>query len=159
MTGPTEDLEVECTHCHVPMTKHLGNGGHIHYYRCTSCLRWVSSTYAEVFRADAKFRARNVGTGTQEPAFEAVKGKLERWLASVDDRDPYRALGVSPLDSDDDVRQRFRELAMEHHPDRGGAPEKMRELNLAYERILRHREARRAERELEGVPALPARAR
>jgi DnaJ-class molecular chaperone len=48
-------------------------------------------------------------------------------------------------------------LAMEHHPDHGGAADKMRELNLAYERILRHRAERRAERV--AVAALPTRAR
>ena len=161
MVPPNDEVDVECTHCRIPMVKHLGSGGFVRYYRCTSCQRWVSSTYAEIFRADAKFRAHEpVPQAPREPAFEAVKGKLERWLASVDDRDPYRALGVSPLDSEESVRQRFRDLAMENHPDRGGEPEKMRDLNLAYERILRHRAARRAEREATvGVGVLPARTR
>ena len=151
--------EVDCTHCHKPMTGHVGSGGRERYYRCDTCMRWVSSTYAEVFQADTKFRARAfTDPAPGQGAFDDVKGKLERWLASVDDRDPYRLLGVSPLDPDDVVRQRFRDLAMQHHPDRGGAADKMRELNVAYERILRHRAERRAER-LAQVPALPARAR
>jgi hypothetical protein len=158
MPGEMEGIEVECSHCRVPMDEHLGSGGQVRYYRCRSCLRWVSSTYAEIFRADAKFRAKDrVDAEPGETDFAAVKGKLERWLASVDDRDPYRALGVSPLDSEDAVRQRFKDLALLHHPDRGGSAERMRELNLAYERILRHRAARRAEAAT--VPALPARAR
>ncbi len=155
-----EEIEVECTRCRVPMTEHLGSGGRVRYYRCGSCQRWVSSTYAEIFRADAGFRPRpRKAPETGADAFEAVKGKLERWLASVDDRDPYRALGVSPLDSDEDVRARFHELAMTHHPDRGGSLEKMRELNLAYERVLRHRAARREEAAAARVPVLPARSR
>src|SRR4051812_2465217 len=134
MEPEAEELEVECRHCGLPMDKHLGSGGRGRYYRCQSCRRWGSSTYAEIFRADAKFSARDRKVESPaEAAFDAVKGKLERWLASVDDRDPYRALGVSPTDSDEAVRQRFRELAMQYHPDRGGAPEQMRELNLAYE--------------------------
>lgn len=157
---PRGQVSVECTRCNVPMGEHLGSGGKIRYYRCPSCQRWVSSTYAEIFRSSAGFRQRpRASPVAEETRFEDVKGKLERWLASVDDRDPYRALGVSPLDADDVVRQRFRELAMEHHPDRGGSPERMREVNLAYERILRHRAARRAEAEAARVPVLPARSR
>jgi len=74
-------------------------------------------------------------------------------------------LGVSPLDSPDTVRTRYRELALERHPDRGGSAEKMRELNDAYERILRHRQRKReetlAQRKLseESVVSLPARSR
>jgi hypothetical protein len=160
MSDPVGHIDVECTRCRVPMNEHLGSGGQIRYYRCPSCQRWVSSTYAEIFRADAGFRPRPRTEETPEAAhFEDVKGKLERWLASVDDRDPYRALGVSPLDPDDQVRQRFRDLAMAHHPDRGGSPDRMREINLAYERILRHRAARRAEADAARVPVLPARSR
>ena len=76
--------------------------------------------------------------------FEAVKHRLERWLASLDDKDPYRLLGVSPMATDVQIKARFRELAMEVHPDRGGSVERMREVNLAYEKILQHR-ARRTE--------------
>ncbi len=54
-------------------------------------------------------------------------------------------LGVSPSDSPEVVRARFRELALERHPDRGGSEAKMRELNLAYEKILRHRQRKRIE--------------
>ena len=60
-------------------------------------------------------------------------------------------LGASPTDSAEVLRARYRELAMERHPDRGGSAEKMRELNDAYERILRHREARKVD-----APAAPA---
>jgi curved DNA-binding protein CbpA len=74
-------------------------------------------------------------------------------------------LGVSPLDSPEAVRTRYRELALERHPDRGGSEEKMRELNDAYERILRHRQRKKeealAQRKLveDSEVSLPARSR
>ena len=36
----------------------------------------------------------------------------------------------------DEVRARFHQLALEHHPDRGGSEEQMRKINSAYERAL-----------------------
>ena len=63
------------------------------------------------------------------------------------------------------MRTRYRELAMERHPDRGGSVEKMRELNDAYERILRHRQRKKeealAQRKLveDSEVSLPARSR
>lgn len=157
-----EGVEVECTHCGVRMTKHAGAS--VKYFRCGSCHRWVSSTYSDIFRADAKMRTHPEKAVTQSAGFIEVKDRLERWLTQIEDQDPYRVLGVSPLDSPDTVRNRYRELAMERHPDRGGSAEKMRELNAAYERILRHRERKRAEALTAGssssLPgALPARSR
>lgn len=159
-----ENVEVECTHCGVRMTLHRGQ--RVKYYRCGSCHRWVSSVYADVLRSDAKMRTHPMrDTSEADERFMAVKGNLDRWLAALDEQDPYRALGVSPHDSHETIRARFHELAMERHPDRGGSVEKMRELNAAYERILRHRERQRAEAARSAVSAvrtvssLPARSR
>ena len=139
-----ENVEVECTHCGVRMSGHSGPS--IKYFRCGSCHRWVSSTYTEVFRADAKMRTHPVREKTEgEQRFLAAKDKLEAWLAAIDEQCPYRVLGVSPSDAPEVMRARFRELALERHPDRGGSEAKMRELNLAYEKILRHRETQRPE--------------
>lgn len=149
-----ENVEVQCTHCGVRMSSHLGSGERVRYFRCAGCHRWVSSSYTEVFHADAKVRLEAQSAEAKPaPQFDAVKMKLERWLAALEDQDPYRTLGVSPLDSDDAIQDRYRRLAFQYHPDRGGAPGKMQELNLAYERIVRHRE-RRARETLENQ--LPA---
>lgn len=139
-----EGLEVECTHCGVRMTAHRGSGQRVKYFRCGGCHRWVSSTYTEVFRADSKVRTHpeRPANGNGE-AFDSVKNRLDRWLCALDDQDPYRLLGVSPLDSAEQIRARYLELAMASHPDRGGSPERMRDLNLAYERIVRHGERRK----------------
>lgn len=133
------DVDVECTHCGVAMTCHLGSGAAVRYFHCGSCHRWVSSTYSEVLRADAKMRARRRGEAGPG-VFGAVKERLERWLEAVEGQDPYRMLGVSKTDSPERIRERYRELAVANHPDRGGSIEKMRQINDAYERIALHRE-------------------
>ena len=48
-------------------------------------------------------------------------------------RDYYDMLGVSKSASPDEIKQAFRKLAMIHHPDRGGDPEKFKEINEAYQ--------------------------
>ncbi|MCY1042846.1 J domain-containing protein [Corallococcus sp. bb12-1] len=139
-----ENVEVECTHCGVMMTLQPGN--RVKYYRCGSCHRWVSSTYSEVFRADAKMRTHPVkDTADADARFVEVKDRLDKWLSAVQEQCPYQTMGVSPLDAPDVVRARFHALAMERHPDRGGSAEQMRELNAAYERILKHRQRKRLE--------------
>lgn len=140
-----EEVDVECTHCGIKMTAHMGSGQRIRYFRCDSCHRWVSSAYADIFRADAKVRMQApAAEPTQDPRFAQVKQRLERWLSSLEDQDPYRLLGVSPMSDPQVVRDRYRQLAFSAHPDRGGSAERMRALNLAYERILNHQERQRS---------------
>nr|WP_240357127.1 MULTISPECIES: J domain-containing protein [Myxococcus] len=138
-------------------------GNRVRYYRCSGCHRWVSSTYTDVLKADAKVRTHPVkDTGAQDERHIEVKDRLERWLSAIEDQDPYQLLGVSPLDSPEKVRARYHTLALERHPDRGGSAEQMRELNVAYERILRHQQRKRQEALTSGAvsaTALPARSR
>ena len=51
--------------------------------------------------------------------------------------DYYRILGVSREASDEDIKKAYRKLVFEHHPDRNpdkvGAEERIREINVAYE--------------------------
>ena len=51
-----EEVDVECTHCGVRMSSHLGSGRQIRYFHCPSCSRWTTSVYSEVLRADSKMR-------------------------------------------------------------------------------------------------------
>jgi hypothetical protein len=143
---------VECTHCRRRMTEHRGSGGRVQYFRCGSCHRWMSSSYAEVLAGDAAFQKRD--DDAPDEKFEAVKNRLELWLAALDKQDPYRVLGVSPYDTAEAIKKRYRELALEKHPDRGGSADAMRELNAAYEQVTRHRE--RAGVTGEAVPAQAA---
>lgn len=61
-------------------------------------------------------------------------------------RDPYEILGVSPSDSDEDIKKAYRALARKYHPDNYHdnpladlAEEKMKEINEAYELIQKSR--------------------
>lgn len=48
-------------------------------------------------------------------------------------KDYYEILGVQKSASADDIKRAFRKLAQEHHPDKGGDPEKFKEVNEAYQ--------------------------
>lgn len=63
--------------------------------------------------------------------------------------DPYQVLGVSPSASDEEVKTAYRNLAKKYHPDNYAdspladlASEKMKEINEAYDSIMRMRKAR-----------------
>ncbi|MDR1157049.1 MAG: J domain-containing protein [Oscillospiraceae bacterium] len=62
-------------------------------------------------------------------------------------KDPYGVLGVSRSASDDEIKKAYRDLARKYHPDNyvGNdladlAQEKMKEINEAYDTIVRERE-------------------
>ncbi len=83
--------------------------------------------------------------------FEPPPNKQMRWTPL----DPYYAiLGAEPHESLDAIKQKFRKLAMQWHPDKVAArtvsqevirhaQEKFQQINEAYERILESRQTRR----------------
>jgi hypothetical protein len=133
---------IVCTVCNVQMSEHRQVGSKIQYFLCPRCHRWVSSAYAEVLRADGGFKAVDKEREAERARqFQEAKAKLERFLSTLDEADPYRVLGVAPGSPIEQVRARYREAALEHHPDRGGSVAKMAEINLAFERITGQRQA------------------
>lgn len=47
--------------------------------------------------------------------------------------DYYNVLGVAKSASQDEIKKRYRKLAMQHHPDKGGDEAKFKEINEAYD--------------------------
>jgi hypothetical protein len=149
-TVSLEQRAVDCTHCGVQMTSHVGSGQQVQYFHCPSCQRWSSSMYAEVFRADTKMRTRAAGAD-QKASFGEVRARLEHWLKSLEVKSAWQVLGCSPADCEQVIRERYLALARQHHPDRGGTAQEMCRINDAYEEIVASRERQR----LSLVRALP----
>lgn len=59
--------------------------------------------------------------------------------------DPYKVLGISPSASNEEVKKAYKSLAQKYHPDKNEGPMKeyaesrMKEVNEAYDEILRRR--------------------
>lgn len=51
----------------------------------------------------------------------------------------WQVMGLSPQTATAEVQERFRELVMRHHPDRGGDSDKMVAVNAAYESFKKER--------------------
>eukprot|EP00823_Brevimastigomonas_motovehiculus_P000627 TRINITY_DN1078_c0_g1_i1.p1 TRINITY_DN1078_c0_g1~~TRINITY_DN1078_c0_g1_i1.p1 ORF type:complete len:464 (-),score=93.87 TRINITY_DN1078_c0_g1_i1:350-1741(-) len=60
----------------------------------------------------------------------------------VDTTKLYKLLGIEKSATTADIKKAFRKLAMTHHPDKGGDPEKFKEISKAYE-ILGSEEKRK----------------
>ena len=52
---------------------------------------------------------------------------------NVDNESLYKILGVTKNATDQEIKKAYRKLALKHHPDRGGDPEKFKEINKANE--------------------------
>nr|MBO2486668.1 hypothetical protein [Bacillota bacterium] len=75
---------------------------------------------------------------------------------STGERSLYELLGVPPHASAEEIRAAYRRAARRHHPDAGGDPRRMSDLNAAW-RVLGDPVRRaRYDRELAARPARPA---
>lgn len=49
---------------------------------------------------------------------------------------PYNILDLPSSATNEEIKQKYRSLAQQHHPDKGGDPEKFKEINLAYSILI-----------------------
>lgn len=65
--------------------------------------------------------------------FPGMGGKGGGRNKNVDTTKFYKLLEVEKNASDSDIKKAYRKLAVKHHPDKGGDPEKFKEITRAYE--------------------------
>jgi len=53
-----------------------------------------------------------------------------------EENENYSVLGLKRSASDEDIKQAFREKALETHPDKGGDPNEFRKVREAYENLI-----------------------
>ena len=70
-------------------------------------------------------------------------GKAGRGREDVDTTKFYKVLEVDKGAGDSEIKKAYRKLAVKHHPDKGGDPEKFKEITQAYE-VLSEETAKRA---------------
>ena len=51
----------------------------------------------------------------------------------VENEELYKILGVSKTADEGEIKKAYRKAAVKHHPDKGGDPEKFKELSAAFE--------------------------
>ena len=66
-----------------------------------------------------------------------------RQRKEVDNTKYYKLLGVEKNATLNDIKKAYKKLALKHHPDRGGDPEKFKEINTAHE-VLSDKDKREA---------------
>jgi len=66
--------------------------------------------------------------------------------------DYYLVLGVSKTASAEEIKQAFRKLAREHHPDKGGDAEKFKQIQEAYETLSDNQRRRQYDTPSQGFP-------
>ena len=52
-------------------------------------------------------------------------------------QNPWEVLGVPEGSDENTVKKAYKKLAMKHHPDKGGDPEKFKEIQTAYDKIIK----------------------
>lgn len=98
---------------------------------------------AEFMKKGMKIVFKTIGdavdaSANPKPAQEA-KRTPRRVVADEEEDDPYAVLGVRRSATDEVVQAAYRALSKTAHPDNGGSDEAQRELNLAYEQIMKER--------------------
>lgn len=59
----------------------------------------------------------------------------------------YQTLGIAPGSTVEQIKKAYKKKVMEHHPDRGGDPEKFKQVKEAYEELTKPKHSSRAQTE------------
>jgi len=79
----------------------------------------------------SNFNFFNFGGGPGGPGGPGSRGRGAS--KDVDTEHLYKLLGIDKNANQNDIKKSFRKMAMTHHPDKGGDPEKFKEITKAYE--------------------------
>ena len=63
--------------------------------------------------------------------------------------DPYKELGISQHSTEKEIKNAYRKLAIKHHPDKGGDPEKFKQINEAWNFLQKHHMVRKSDEKLD----------
>lgn len=155
-----ENNSLTCELCNSPMTVQRSASSPMVYFYCAGCNRWVASNYGEdLLKTGTAASGHRAASAAHDADFARVKNRLTRWLAFLEESDPYQVLGLPPSAPEETVRARFRELALANHPDRGGDPAQMRRVLAAYDRIRRAKPATLARPSSKTAPVVARAAR
>ena len=99
----------------------------------------VQTIFFLLFFVQAQKTSRNWGNGIKGSPEHPYKETLKKYYLAVklmaEKRDYYEVLGVQKGSSKDEIKDAYRKLAMQFHPDRNkdsGAEEKFKEISEAY---------------------------
>ncbi len=130
--------EFDCRQCGLPLILIQSGQSPVGYYRCPRCDRQIATSYGEALRHTARPHASATDRAEaelRESELRGVRERLDRWLAKAEGSDPFLTLGLRPNANLSEARERFHELALQHHPDRGGNAEQMRRLIEAFDLV------------------------
>ena len=74
----------------------------------------------------------NLNSATEASVNELLQQFWTRFVSSDDSSKAFEVLAIEPSATFSEVKQRYRMLAMEHHPDRGGSDEDFQAINWAF---------------------------
>ncbi len=76
---------------------------------------------------------KNCEEATEESVSQLLQGFWERFISEDKRPEAFDVLGLEADAGDDEIKQRYRKLVAEHHPDKGGDSIRFMEIREAYE--------------------------